>query len=337
MSSSLISVILPFRDAAATVDAALAGLLSEDAGALEILCIDDGSLDSGPERVRLWATRDPRVRLLTGPRAGLVAALRLGAAEARGPWLARMDADDLSLPGRLAAQRAYLSAHPRTAAVGTRVEAFADEGSVGEGMRHYVAWQNSLLTPDDHRRELFVESPLCHPSVMLRRSAFEAVGGYQLTDGPEDYELFLRLDAAGFELAKLPEVYLRWRHRAGRTTFEDPRYALARMREAKAPFLAARLSGAGKRRQVLWGAGPTGRRLARCLEAHGVRFAQVVDIDPGKIGRTLRGAPIVTMDALDPSTDCVVAAVGARGARALIRPALTERGFREGVDAWFAA
>src|SRR5690606_6810523 len=137
-----------------TIEEALAGLLAEDA-ALEVLCIDDGSLDSGPARVRMWATRDPRVRLLSGPRAGLVAALRLGAAQARGPWLARMDADDVSLPGRLSAQRAHLLTHARTGAVGTRVEAFANAGWVGEGMRHYVAWQNALLTAADHRRELF--------------------------------------------------------------------------------------------------------------------------------------------------------------------------------------
>jgi hypothetical protein len=172
---------------------------------------------------------------------------------------------------------------------------------------------------------------------MLRRDALLAVGGYRAFAGPEDYDLFLRLDAQGYGLAKLPEVLLRWRHRAGRTTFSDPRYALESMREAKVPFLAARIQASPKPRRILWGAGPTGKRLARALESQGIRFDLFVDIDPDKIGRSARGAPIVSMQALDPERDTVVAAVGARGARELIRPALVERGFREGYDFWFAA
>jgi glycosyltransferase involved in cell wall biosynthesis len=334
---ALISVVMPFRDAGATIDAALAGLLTDADPALEVLCVDDGSTDSGTACVRTWITRDPRVRLIEGPCAGLVAALQRGVAHARGTWLARMDADDISLPGRLAAQRAFLATHADVAAVGTRVEAFADDGELGEGMRLYVAWQNSLLTPLDHRRELFVESPLCHPSTMLRRSSFEAVGGYRASAGPEDYDLFLRFDAHGAGLAKLPEVLLRWRHRTGRATFADARYSLARMREVKAPYLAERVAQCEKPRRVLWGAGPTGRRIARDLAHHGLSFSLFVDIDPNKLGRTARGVPIVSMDALDARTDVVVAAVGARGARALIRPALTALGFREGQDFWFAA
>jgi hypothetical protein len=248
-----------------------------------------------------------------------------------------MDADDISLPGRLSAQRAQLLAHARLGALGARVEAFVEDGALGEGMRLYVAWQNALLTPADHQRELFVESPLCHPSVMLRRTALDAVGGYRESDGPEDYDLFLRLSSHGYDLAKLPRTFLRWRHRAGRATFRDPRYALHRMREVKVPHLAARLATAAKQRLVMWGAGQTGRRLARALAAHDAHIDLFIDIDPNKLGRTARGVPIASMDALDVGRDVVVAAVGARGARELIRPALAERGFREGYDFWFAA
>jgi GT2 family glycosyltransferase len=332
-----ISVVLPFRDAAGTLDAALAGLLADDQ-ALEVLCIDDGSVDASAHCVRTWATRDPRVRLLTGgPGRGLVAALAQGIDNARGGLLARMDADDLSLPGRLAAQRTFLEQNAGVALVGTQVEPFDDEAPIGGGMLHYGAWQNALLTSEDHQRELFVESPVCHPSVMMRRDTLEEVGGYRAFHGPEDYELFLRLDARGHLMAKLPSVYLRWRHRPGRATFRDPRYALERLREVKTPFLTARVRACHKPRRVMWGAGPTGKRLARALEAHDLRFQLFIDVDPDKIGRTARGVTVASMEALNAETDVVVAAVGARGARELIRPALTERGFREGYDFWFAA
>jgi glycosyltransferase involved in cell wall biosynthesis len=331
------SVLVPFRDAASTIDSALTGLLACEDGALEVLLIDDGSTDSGGERVRLWAKRDPRLRLLQSSGRGLVAALQTGLAAARGALIARMDADDICHPERIARQREALLARPELAVLGTRVQAFADQGVLGAGMLRYLAWQNGLLSPEDHRRELFVESPLCHPSIMARRESLLAAGGYRESSGPEDYELFLRLDQAGFLLAKLPEVMLSWRHRPGRATFSDVRYSLGRIRSAKAPFLAARLTQCAKARRVLWGAGPTGRRLSRALAAHGFVADCFVDVDPNKIGRHAQGAPIVAASELDPTRDVVVAAVGTEGARALIREDLVQRGFREGVDAWFAA
>jgi glycosyltransferase involved in cell wall biosynthesis len=335
--NSLISVLLPFRDAAATIDAALSGLLAQADGAREVIAIDDGSCDGGAARVRAWARRDARVRLIANDGRGLVSALNLGLAHTRGSLIARMDADDIAHPERLARQRAYLCAHAEVGLLGTRVAAFAEGSEVGEGLTRYVAWQNALLSPDDHARARFIESPLCHPSIMLRRALFDDVGGYRDFDGPEDYELFLRASAGGWSLAKLPEVLLHWRHAPGRATFGDARYALDKFRSTKAPYLSAVVASTHDKRLVMWGAGPTGKRLARALASYGVRFALFIDIDPRKVGSTVQGVPIARSDALDSERDVVIAAVGSRGARALIGPELTTRGFVDGQTAWFAS
>jgi hypothetical protein len=205
------------------------------------------------------------------------------------------------------------------------------EPEPGEGLAAYVAWQNGLLTPEDHARELFVESPLCHPSVMLRRDALEAVGPWRDVPWPEDYDLWLRLDAAGYGLAKLPELGLRWRHHGGRMTFNDPRCELARFPEAKAPYLAARLRTLA-RPLVVWGAGKTGKRLARALEGHGVRAVRFIDIDPRKIGRPARGVPIADAGSLRLGEETILVALGEPGARDVVRGRLDARGFVEGVD-----
>lgn len=337
MLKAFISVLLPFRNAGETLDAALSGLIARTDSALEVLALDDGSTDSGPSRVREWSRRDARVRLLRTRGSGLVKTLGTGLAHCRGGLVARMDADDLTHPERLHRQREALLAQPDIAVLGSRVTAFTTDGVVSEGMQRYVMWQNSLLSPEDHRRELFVESPLCHPSIMLRRAALLAAGGYQETGGPEDYELFMRLSQLGYGLAKLPDVLLAWRHRTGRATFADPRYSLARMRAAKAPFLAARVKSRPAQRRVLWGVGPTGRRLMRALAAYDLRFDACVDIDPKKVGRSAQGVPIYAPEALDPARDFVLAAVGARGAREQIRAFLSARGFVEGDSALFGA
>ena len=328
-----VSVLLPYRTCADTLGEAVDSILASRGVDLELIAIDDGSADDGPEQIAALAARDARVRPIATGGVGIARALTAGLAAARAPLIARMDGDDVSAPGRLRAQLALLESDPSLGMVATEVEAFPAE-AVGAGLRLYVEWQNRLHTAADHARERFVESPVCHPSVVLRRDVLEAVGPWRDFSGPEDYDLWLRIAAAGWGIAKVPEVLLRWRHRAGRSTFSDPRYAPERFLEVKAPHLAHAVLATG-RPLAIWGAGPTGKRLARALELHGVRPAIFVDIDPRKRGRLARGAPIDAPEALRGHT--VVVAVGTRGARASIRPRLAALGYEEGADVWFAA
>lgn len=325
----LVSVLLPYRQAEPTIEEALESVLAERGVDLEVIAVDDGSTDAGPAKVARIAQRDRRVVTLATGGVGIARALSRAAEIARGELFARMDGDDVSVGGRLALEAEALLRDPQLGVVGTFVEAFSS-APLGDGMLRYVAWLNSIVTPEDHAREIFVESPLCHPSVMLRRSALEKVGGFRETSWAEDYDLWLRLDAAGVRMAKVPELGLRWRHREGRATFTDPRYSIRQFLEAKAHYLRRRL--AGDRPVAIWGAGKTGRWLARALARNGMRAERFVDIDPRKIGRVAQGAPIVDPSGLERGAHTVIVAVGARGARALIREHLAARGFVEGSD-----
>lgn len=330
-----VSVLLPFRDAAPTLADALGSILAERDVDLELVAVDDGSSDGSRAVADGLSANDRRLRVVAGPGRGITRALEVGLAHVRAPFVARMDADDLSLPGRLPAQLARMRDEPRLAALGTRVEAFG-AGEVGAGLVRYVAWQNALITPDDHAREIFVEAPLCHPSVMLRRDALERVGGYREGPFPEDYDLWLRLAHAREPMAKLERLGLRWRHGPGRLTFTDSRYSVENIRALKARHLVARLA-LETRELVMWGAGPFGRRLARALAAEGRAVARFVDIDPRKIGRKARGVPITTHAELDPTRELVIFAVGSLGARELVRDALVAARFVEGRDFLCAA
>ncbi len=327
----LVSVLLPYRNTAATLEEAVDSVLAQTGIDFELIAIDDGSADDGPARI---AGRPGIVHLSTGG-CGLVGALRRGLDAARGGFVARMDGDDVCLPGRLARQVELLQSDERIGICGTRVEGFPAD-AVGEGMRRYIAWQNQLVTPEDHRRELFIESPLCHPSVMLRRDALDEVGPWRDVGWPEDYDLWLRIEAAGWKLAKVPEVLLRWRHGDSRMTFTHPSFARERFTEAKAPHLARRVRELG-RPLVIWGAGRTGKRLARALEPHDLRPVHFIDIDRHKIGNVARGLPIRATDALARGEHTVVVAVGAIGARDEIREHLRAAAFTEGDDYLCAA
>jgi glycosyltransferase involved in cell wall biosynthesis len=321
----VISVVLPYRNSAATLAAAIDSTLADPACG-ELIAVDDGSSDEGPAIVASRALRDARVVRLSSGGRGVAQALSAGVSVARGDFIGRMDADDVSLPGRLAVARELCEKSPDIAVAAVAVEAFP---SPGPGLVRYLAWQNGLVTPQDHARDMFVEAPVCHPSVVIRRSALEAVGGYRPSDGPEDYDLWLRLDAAGFRLAKSERVLFRWRHHDSRVTMTDPRCSLSRIRDLRARFLALRLGG---RPFVVWGAGQTGKRLARALEAEGRSPSAFIDIDPDKIGRKARDKPILGREAAIQLGLYIVVAVGAQGARDEIRSHLYAANLRDPHD-----
>ncbi len=309
-------MVLPFRDRASTVKRAIESVLVS-ARVRELIAIDDGSVDTSRAHVTALARRDPRIQLVDGHGQGIARALARGVERAGHELIGRMDADDESLPGRFEASCDLLLQDPRLGAVGTQVEVAAEQPM--PGLEAYVCWQNALLSPEAHAADLFVESPLCHPSTLLRRVALERAGGYQEVPWPEDYDLWLRMAAAGYSFAKVPEVLLRWHHGVARATFQDPRCDERAILGARALYLAQHLRqhlGSAARPIVLWGAGKTGRRLGQALARHGVPIAAWVDIDPRRLGKTLHGAPILGPDAL-PDAAFVVVAVRGRGGHAL--------------------
>jgi hypothetical protein len=165
----------------------------------------------------------------------------------------------------------------------------------------------------------------------MRREALAAAGGYREGPWPEDYDLWLRHHAAGWKLAKVPATLLRWRQHPRRVTVTDPRCALDRFDALKGRYLGPRVARAG-RPLAVWGAGKTGKRIGRALRDNGVPPELYVDIDPRKIGRLARGAPVVAPAELPLGRYTVVVAVGARGAREVVRGRLDAAGFVEGED-----
>ena len=331
---------MPCYNAQGTVDNAVRSITEQTLSNFELIAVDDGSTDNTPHRLRDWTSRDPRVRVLSLSHAGIIEALNAGLIACAAGLIARMDADDLAHPERLARQVQFLTEHPETAVVGSYVEAFPPD-QVQEGFRRYVEWLNSLDTAELIARDIFVESPLAHPSTMIRADWLQRVGGYQEHGWPEDYDLWLRLHIAGAQFGKVPEVLLEWREYPDRLTRTDGRYSVENFLRAKAHYLCQGPL-ADRDAVVIWGAGQMGRRISKHLERGGAKLVAFVDIDPKKIGSVKRGLPIISADSLPDmlkqyQEPVVLAAVGSRGARALIRERLTEMGLVETEDYWAVA
>lgn len=331
----LVSIVLPVRDGAATLARALASVRAQTLDDWELLVVDDGSEDGTAELLRQLAGREPRLRVLAPGRVGLVSALNAGLAAARGEFIARMDADDESHPERLAAQVDLLRARPELGLVGCRV-GFGGDATANRGYALHVAWLNGIITPEEHARSRFIESPLAHPSVLFRRALLARHGGYRDGDFPEDYELWLRWLEAGVRMAKVPRELLTWHDRPGRLSRTDPRYDPAAFFRVKAGHVArevGRLPGPPGREVWVWGAGRPTRKRAALLAAHGVRIAGYVDVDAKKTGRMVGGVPVQAAAELPPpGARIVLGYVSSRGARDYIRDELERRGYAEARD-----
>lgn len=297
----------------------------------EVLAVDDGSTDATSELLAAWAARDRRVRVIHQAPSGIVAALERARGEARGTFLARMDADDRCEPRRFALQRALLESMPELAGCGARIRYFPRR-RLQDGARRYEAWLNAAATPGEVAREVFVECPLAHPAFFLRADAVSAVGGYRRRGWPEDYDLILRLWGAGRPLANVPEVLLHWREGRDRLSRNHPAYGPEAFLACKVHHLRATLLR-GRRGAALWGAGPVGKAFARALLGAGVPVAAFAEVDPRKIGQEIYGAPVLdTPGGLALSGVLHLAAVGQAGVRAKLRGILSSAGLEELKD-----
>jgi glycosyltransferase involved in cell wall biosynthesis len=336
MPSPEVSIVLPFRNEAAHVAECLESIRRQTLESWELLAIDDGSDDESPAIVHRFAEGDARVRLVRPGRVGLVGALNLGIAEARAPLVARMDADDVMHPDRLRAQRDFLAENPGAALAACRVELFPEE-RVQAGYREYVRWQNECVLPEQIAANIYVESPFAHPSVMARAEVLRALGGYADGPFPEDYELWLRMHAAGHAMAKVPRTLLSWRERDERTSRVDARYGRTAFDRLRARFLARDPRLNGGRERVVWGAGRKTRLRAKRLMDEGMRPMAWIDIDPRKIGHTVWDLPVHPPEWLATARPrpFVLVYVTSHGARELIAPRLAAMGYAPGED-WLA-
>jgi glycosyltransferase involved in cell wall biosynthesis len=192
-----VSVLMSVRDGAPWVAEAVASVLGQTDGDLELIVIDDGSTDATP--AQLAAVRDARLQVHRQARTGLTRALNRALGLARADLIARLDADDLALPERIAVQRAFLAAHPEVGLLGTAAREVDEAGAAVREVR----------PPADDvaiRRALIRANPFVHSSVMARRDVVARAGGYdERLAVAQDYDLWMRL-ARVTRLANLGEV-----------------------------------------------------------------------------------------------------------------------------------
>jgi len=206
-SFPLVSVVMPVYNSEAYLKPAVESILSQTFCDFELIIIDDSPTDK--TAAILDSYTDPRIICLHNQEhCGLIRSLNLGLATARGKYIARMDADDISLPHRLEGQVHYMEAHPDIGLLGTWIE------DIDENGKPIGVWR-APTTPALIRWSLLFGTCMAHPSVIMRRSVIQRVGSYNPEAlHAEDYDLWSRMSFET-QIANLPEVLVRLRVHTG--------------------------------------------------------------------------------------------------------------------------
>ncbi len=233
MNSPTVSVVMSVFNGGSFLSQAVESILGQSFEDFEFIIVDDGSNDASASTLDAFQSHDPRIHVVHQQNMGLVHALNRGCALARGKYIARMDADDVALPDRLASEVNFLESHPGVVLVGGAVDFIDARGNMLRTAR-YPAADKTI------RRALLDSSVFWHPTVLFSRKAFISLGGYRSVPDAEDYDLWLRMAEVG-ELANLAQVLLRYRVHAQQVS-------VLRCRTQALGTLAARASAASRRR-----------------------------------------------------------------------------------------
>lgn len=211
-----VSVLMPSFNAAPYVAAAIESILGQMYRDFEFLILDDGSSDATLDICRRYAQQDDRIQVIAGEHHGHTWWLNHGLQIARGEFIARMDADDVSMPARLATQVEYLDRHPSCVAAGCDIITIDDDGEIVGTVRHPTTHEAIL--------DAIVAGGLgvvVHAAVLMRRDALRSIGGYRVeTEPAEDLDLWLRLAGAG-DLANVPELLFQVRQHIASVCFSQ--------------------------------------------------------------------------------------------------------------------
>jgi glycosyltransferase involved in cell wall biosynthesis len=227
----LVSVVIAAFNAAQHLGEALESVFAQTFRDFELVVVDDGSTDGTPDVLARFRS-DPRLVVLShSTNGGVAVALTTGCRQAQGRYIARLDADDVAHPDRLARQVAYLEERREVALLGSAA-IFTDAAGREFARYTYPATHKAI------RERLETGSAFVHSAVTMRQDAFESVGGYRLSPSGQDYDLWLRM-VERFPAANLTDFLVRFR-------VHDSQLTASRLREQALCSLVA--SAAARRR-----------------------------------------------------------------------------------------
>lgn len=335
LTSPLVSVILPFFNAQETLSRAVESIANQTLTNFECILVNNNSTDNSCDIALSWTQKDPRFILVHEKQQGVMFASNKGSECAKGKYIARMDADDVSLPDRLALQSTFLENNADYGAISGLVE-YVPHHNNTEGFQRYVNWVNSVLSYSDILNNMFVESPIVNPTAMWRKETAEQHGVYNSGNFPEDYELWLRWLSEGVKISKLKTPVLKWFDSDSRLTRTHPIYSDNAFYSIKTQYLAQWLKTNNPHfpKVAVWGASRISRTHTNLLLKHSIEISYYIDI---KKSRQLDREVVYYEDIPEPNKVFILIYIKNQQAKTKIQQFLVSRDYVEGKHYLFVS
>lgn len=299
----LVSILLPVYNAAPYLEECMDSILCQTHKSLEVLAVDDFSDDGSLDMLLKYAKQDDRVKVFSNKDKGILPALRLAYQHSKGRYITRMDADDLMVKHKLACMLANVERSPNSVVVG-KVKYFATGKELASGYLKYADWLNEMVDEDSHFDHIYQECVVPSPCWMMSTELLRAIGGFDFEQYPEDYDLAFRLYEQQVKILGVDEVLHLWRDHDSRASRNDKHYSDQGFLQLKLHYFL-KIDRHHAKPLILWGAGRTGKAVAKCFLEKEVQFRWFTDNDQ-KVGHDVYGVILEHAETLYSCKDAQV-------------------------------
>ncbi len=264
-----VSILLPIFNAAPWLRETIQSIQSQSTLDWELICINDFSTDGSEAIIQEFDSLDPRIKLFSNLKKGIIPALQLALSKSTGEYITRMDADDLMAENRLMRMSEKLDVSPEKSIITGKVCYFS-EGSLSEGFLKYQDWINDRNNQQDHFKHIYRECVVASPNWMMRRDELVNSNIFNCLIYPEDYDLVFHWRKNGFKIHTIDDVTLLWRDHPTRISKNSETYNQEALFKLKIDwFMKSRDS---EKSLAILGAGTKGKITSRLLEQHNQSF-----------------------------------------------------------------
>ena len=296
MHKKLVSILIPFKNTEAFIDACIDSILSQTYKNWELIIVDDSSNDNSYKIVSTFAKKDNRIKLLKNSGKGIISALQLAFSQSKGGLITRMDSDDVMQPNKLEVLANNLITNGKKHIAIGLVHYFSEAG-IKAGFKRYEIWLNSLTKTGENYSEIYKECVIPSPCWMIHREDLMACDAFNPNRYPEDYDLAFRFYKHHYKCIPCDKVLHKWRDYNTRTSRTHVHYAENHFIPLKLDYFLE-LDYNTNKTLVVWGAGNKGKTIAKTLIKKNISFEWICD-NPNKIGRDIYGKILKPFDDLE--------------------------------------
>lgn len=295
MKTSLISILIPFKNTEAFLAECLDSIESQTYQSWELIAINDHSTDSSLQLVEQYAKKDKRIQVYNNIGNGVIEALRMAYSKSKGSLITRMDSDDIMHADKLQIMNFQLQEHGKGHISLGLVKYFSANG-INNGYERYEQWLNKLTREGNNYSEIYKECVIPSPCWMVHRDDFITSGAFDSDRYPEDYDLTFRFYKHGLKCLPSTHLLHYWRDYDTRSSRTDEHYALNYLLNIKIEYFLE-LDHDSSRPLTVWGAGTKGKTVAKAMVDNNVPFYWICD-NPKKIGQKIYGQTLLNFDYL---------------------------------------